>query len=285
MIKQIARLSLAISVFAFPAVAQTANDTVLPRLPEPLQNLASDGAQIRFLGKDQGVEGWIAIKNGQEQYFYVLPGSGGFLSGMLFDPSGNAVTIDQVRRLRAQGDDLLDKLTADSPQTTSVTNSQQDTKYEFKSPSEQLYYDIETSNWIPIGRAGTPLVYSFIDPQCPHCHSMMEDLKPFIDEGRLQVRMVPVGFRDETKAQAAFLLATPAPAQVWWSHLGGDQNALPARKDINQQGVQRNMSVMQSWKLDVTPLMVYRGKDEKVKIIRGTPKDIEALISDLGARS
>ena len=260
------------------------DNTLLPELPTPIKNLVNEGAQVRFLGKDFGVEGWVAIKNGKEQYFYVLPNSGGFISGILFNEKGQAVTIQQVSRLRAQnGGELLDTLAADAPgRVTEATTAE---KYEFKTPSEQLFWDIENSNWIPVGQAGTPVFYSFIDPQCPHCHTMMGTMKPQIDAGRVQVRLIPVGFKEETRAQAAFLLATPAPAQVWWRHMEGDRAALPAKQEINQQGVQRNLSIMQSWKLNVTPLIVYRGKDNKVKIIRGKVKDIEALINDLGART
>ncbi|PCI55385.1 MAG: thiol:disulfide interchange protein [Alphaproteobacteria bacterium] len=260
------------------------DNTLLPELPTPIKNLVDEGAQVRFLGKDFGVEGWVAIKNGQEQYFYVLPNSGGFISGILFDDKGQAVTIKQVSRLRAQnGGALLDTLAADAP--SKITNETTAQKYEFKTPSEQLFWDIENSNWIPVGQAGTPVFYSFIDPQCPHCHTMMNAMKSYIDDGRVQVRLIPVGFKEETRAQAAFLLATPAPAQVWWRHLAGDKTVLPAKQEINQQGVQRNLSIMQSWKLNVTPLIIYRGKDQKVKIIRGKVKDIEALIRDLGART
>jgi len=127
--------------------------------------------------------------------------------------------------------------------------------------------------------------YSFIDPLCPHCHDMMKAMRPHIDAGRVQVRLIPVGFKDQTKAQAAYLLATPGPETVWWRHMDGDTNALPAKMEINQQGVERNLSVMQSWKLSVTPLIIYRGQDQKVKIIRGKPKDIEQLIKDIGVRS
>ncbi len=285
MIKHVTRLSillLSAGVFCFPAHAQ--DNTLLPRLPEPIQSLVDQGAQIRFLGRDRGLEGWIAIKNGQEQYFYVLPNDGGFITGILFDEKGNAVTVDQVSRLRAQGDDLLDKLTADAP-VTKPSDAKQAEKYEFKTPAEQLFYDVEQSNWVPVGKAGTPLFYSFIDPLCPHCHEMMRDLRPYIEAGKVQVRMIPVGFRDETRAQAAYLMATPAPESVWWAHMDGDASALPVRQEINQQGVQRNLSVMQSWKLSVTPLLIYRGKDEKVKIIRGKPKDLDSLIDDLGART
>ncbi len=277
--------TLAASTFmvSSPASAQQ-QDTILPELPAPLQNLQSEGAQIRFLGKDFGVDGWIAIKNGQEQYFYVLPNNGGFITGILFDEKGQAVTVEQVNRLREQTDGpLLDLLTSDLPQST-PTEEKDVTKYEFKTPSEQLFWDIENSNWVAIGKAGAPVFYSFIDPQCPHCHAMMSGLKPRIEAGEVQVRIIPVGFKEETRAQAAFLMATPGPEKVWWKHIEGDKDALPAKRGINEQGVQRNLSVMQSWKLSVTPLAIYRGKDGKVKIIRGKPQNLNNLISDLGAR-
>jgi thiol:disulfide interchange protein DsbG len=265
------------------AVYAQEENTLLPNLPDPIQNLVNEGAQIRFLGKDAGLEAWIAIKNGQEQYFYVMP-NGAFLTGLLFDEKGNAITIEQVRRLREQGDGkFLDLLASDKPEN--VTKSDVDKRYEFKTPSEQLYSDIENSNWVPIGQAGTPLLYSFIDPQCPHCHEAMKNLRPYIEAGKVQVRMIPVGFKDATKAQAAFLMATPGPEEVWWEHIDGNPNALPAKAAINSQGVERNLAIMQSWKLNVTPLIIYRGVDEKVKIIRGKPQDIEALISDLGTRT
>ncbi len=276
---------LAVLSFASGSAFAQSNDTLLPKMPDPINNLANDGAQIRFLGKDSGVEGWIAIKNGQEQYFYVLP-NGSFLSGILFDPKGKAITVEQVSRLRQQSGEVLDSLTADVTQPpTHVQDAAKADRYEFKTPSEQLYFDIENANWIPVGQAGTPLLYSFVDPQCSYCHNMMIALKPHIESGRVQVRIIPVGFSDETQAQAAYLLAAPSPVDLYWRYLEGDKDALPASPEISKQGVQRNMSLMQSWKLDVTPLVVYRGKDGKVKIIRGMPKNLDSLIADLGART
>ncbi len=276
-------------VVSSPSFAnQQGDNTILPKLPDPIQNLVNEGAQIRFLGKDHGVEGWVAIKNGQEQYFYVLPNDGGFISGILFNSKGKIVTIDQVNRLRKQsGGEVLDMLAEDiwgDVEKKEVTKSKSK-KYEFKTPSEQLYWDIENSNWVPIGRAGTPMMYSFIDPQCPHCHKMMENLRKHIEAERVQVRLIPIGLREETRAQAAFLLAAPSPEKIWWRYMDGDETALPAKRELNQQGVQRNLSIMQSWKLDATPFVVYRGKDGKVKMVRGNPKDINALIDDLGVRN
>src|SRR5690606_5363508 len=98
----------AASVLAFSSAK--AQESV-PQTPAPIQNLVSEGAQIRYLGKDHGVDAWLTIKNGQEQYFYVLPGGEAFLMGVLFDKTGKVVTLDQVKRLREKGDPLIETLT------------------------------------------------------------------------------------------------------------------------------------------------------------------------------
>jgi thiol:disulfide interchange protein DsbG len=278
-------LFVALLVFvAMPVFAQEmpGNNLAMPEMPDPIKELANQGAQVRYLGKDYGLDSWITIKNGQEQYFYVLPDKSAFLMGVLFDAKGKLVTVQQVKRLQSQGDTLLDSL------ASSDTTAGKDTKAseQFKSPAEKLFDDIQNSNWVPFGELGAPVMYAFIDPQCPHCHDFINDLhKDYLDKGRVQLRMIPIGFKDETIAQAAFLLATPNPQERWWKHMGGDATALPAKTEINQQGVQRNLAIMHSWKFDVTPLIVYRAKDNSIKIVRGKPKDLPALIGDLGARS
>ncbi|MCB9975035.1 MAG: thioredoxin fold domain-containing protein [Rhodospirillales bacterium] len=275
-------VTIAIGLSASASFAQE-QDALLPTIPDPLKALVNEGAQIRFLGRDEGIEGWIVIKGGVEQYFYVLP-TGAFLTGLLFSKEGKALTIQQVQRLRGQGDDLLDRLASDTPESPSAANPQS-ARPELKTPSEQFFYDVENSNWIAFGNAGAPVFYAFVDPQCPHCHEMMKDLRPVLEEGKVQLRLVPVGFRPETEAQAAFLLATPDPVSLWWRNIDGDTNALPAKREINTQGVQRNLSIMQVWKLSGTPTLIYRGKDQSVKIIEGKPKELNSLIADLGARS
>lgn len=264
------------------AIAQQGQD-LLPQLPEPIQNLASEGAQIRYLGRDHGLDAWLTVKGGQEQYFYVLPDQSAFVMGLLFDETGKAVTIDQVRKLQKEmaGDDVLNSLASDLPDRQAA--SEQNASKEFLSPSEQLFSDIEESNWLPIGGTNAPVAYAFIDPQCPHCHTMVQNLRAdYIETGKLQLRMIPVGFRPDTLAQAAFLLASPDPKAIFYDQLDGKQNAIPVRADINQQGVQRNLLVMQTWDLDVTPLVIYRDVNGTVKIVRGVPADLSGFLADLG---
>ena len=114
------RLPLLVSALLLFPVLETKAQDALPDLPPAIQTLVDQGAQIRYLGKDFGVEGWVAIKNGQEQFFYVLPGQGAFISGLLVDGKGKVVTIEQVARLRQQGDDILDKLSGSAEETAAA---------------------------------------------------------------------------------------------------------------------------------------------------------------------
>ena len=278
-------LAFALIALILPFAARAADDSApLPDMPDALKELTNQGAQVRYLGRDYGFDAWITIKNGQEEYFYVLPDKSAFLMGVLFDGKGKLVTMDQVKRLQSKGDSLLDSLASNANDPAKATDKKTDKA--FQSPSEQLYADIENSNWAPLGQNGAPIMYAFIDPQCPHCHDFIKAIrKDYLDAGTMQLRIIPVGFKDETVAQAAFLLAAPNVQALFYKHLDGDTTALPAKSDISDQGVERNLAIMHTWKLDVTPLIVYRGKDGKVKIIKGKPSDIPGVVADLGARN
>ena len=274
-------MALAFSVVSFDS-AQAQRE---PTLPAPLQALRDEGAQMRYLGENEGMQGWIAIRGGQEQYFYVIPQSNAFVSGLMFDKEGRNITVRQVFELQQEsGADTLALFAEEEELAGNNTAMAQDLaeNQEFRTPSEQLYYDIENSNWVALGKDDAPVIYSFIDPQCPHCHELIKDLRAnYIENGLVQVRMIPVGFRPETRAQAAFLMAVPNPQRRFYQQLEGDAQALPITADINQQGVERNLSIMQSWRVTGTPFSVYRAKTGEVKIVQGRPQSIADLMADL----
>ena len=270
-------------LFCLPLSAQAQSN--LPDMPEALQLLTERGAQVRFLGKKHGMDGWVAIYQGQEQYYYVTPNGEGFLMGIMFDKDGEMVTLKQVRDLQQQSGDVLDSLAVDKKfddQDLSKAIKETNKAFEYKSPAERMFADVSNSNWIKFGSNDAPVIYSFMDPQCPHCHQFMEDLKEnYIEKGLVQVRMIPVGFRDDTLAQAAFLLAAPDASERWFKHLEGDETALPIQNTISTQGIQKNLALMQAWKFSVTPMTIYRGKDGKVKIIRGRASNMVDILADL----
>lgn len=265
---------------AFFAVASFSAQAAESRRPVPdaLKPLEQDGAQVEFMGSHNGMDGWIAVKGGQPQFFYFTPDGSAFVTGLMFSSDGKSLTIKDVQNLQQSPTGQKLDMFVSQPNTPTAS----DKPITVASPSEKLIIDVERANWIPLGNKDAPFVYMFVDPQCPYCKAFMKDLrKDYIEKGLIQVRIVPVGLSAERMAQAAFLLASPNPQELWYKHLDGDEKALPVQTDLNEQGVQRNLSVMQSWKLDVTPLTVYRAADGKVKIIQGRGKNIPALIADL----
>lgn len=274
------------AVLALP-MAVSAQQKADPALPATLQNLAAKGAQVRYLGREKGLDGWITVMQGQEQYFYATPDGEAILMGLLFDKNGKMLTVRQVQNLQQGNDPTLENLIVEKTEQPAPTIEnlqaeiarQADVK---TSPSEKLFAAIEGANWVVLGNKDAPAIYAFIDPQCPHCHAFIQDIrKDFLDAGQLQLRMIPVGFREDTKSQAAVLLASATPQDTWFRHMDGDATALPVSSTVNKQAVEMNMSVMQTWKLDATPMIVYRSAKGEVKIIRGRPKTPLDILADL----
>ena len=158
------------------------------------------------------------------------------------------------------------------------------TKSAVKSKSEQLYEGVENANWIKLGSDKAPILYSFVDPECPHCHELVKNIRKsgYLEQGLLQLRLIPVGVLTENSLlEAAYLLASADPQKDLYRHLDGEKGVLLADKNANTQGVQRNIKLMQDWKLDVTPFSVYRARDGKVKVFQGVPDDLKKIITEL----
>jgi thiol:disulfide interchange protein DsbG len=263
--------------------AEDAQPQKEPPLPPALQTLSQQGGQVRYLGRAEGFDGWIAIRNGQVQYFYAAPGGSALITGLLMDGQGHLITARQVKALQDKGGSGLTALTETADSSAAPPKAELP---QFKTPAEQLFSDISASNWIPLGGADAPVLYAFIDPQCPHCHDMLKDLRQnYIDNGLIQLRIIPIGFKEDTVAQAAFLLAAPDAKDRLFKYIDGDTKALPIDTTINEQGVQRNLAIMQSWHFDVTPILLYRSAKGQVKIIRGRPKSMAVLRADLPGKT
>lgn len=280
---RISLLTLLLIIMSAP-ISAFAQDG-LPAVPETFQPLIERGAQIRYLGKSHGLDGWIMVYKGQEQYFYVLPDGKAFLTGLLFDADGTSITVNQVSELQKKGDDVLN-LMAETPETENAAerpNVEADEPFEYQKPVDRMFADVQNSNWITLGSKDAPVIYTFIDPQCPHCHDFVQTLQKqnYLDSGRLQVRIIPVGFREDSIAQAAFLLGSGDAASRLLRHMDGDEAALPAKSDINTQAIQKNLALMQAWNFDVTPFTLYKSKSGEVKIVRGAANDIEGILAEL----
>ena len=78
-------------------------------------------------------------------------------------------------------------------------------------PADYLLDHIQQASYVAEGQ-GTRLLYIFFDPNCPYCHTLYRNLRPWVGKGGLQVRWIPVGILTSTsEAKAAAILQAPNP--------------------------------------------------------------------------
>lgn len=267
-----------------------------PPLPEAIAALQKDGAQMKYLGRDLGFDGWIAVKDGQEQYFYVTPDGSAFFLGVLFNKNGRAITFDQMKRLQGKNDPILQDLANAPSQKASATPEQVDgpkpqvakdpqvkpnVQVPGVSKSEQLWQDVTRAATFTWGKSATaPNLYIFVDPLCPHCKDMLRMMKPEVEQGRLQLNVIMVGaLLPDSGPLAAGILTSPNPAQTLQDLMDGRK--LPNKGDASDARLAANLAILSKWGFAGTPVTVYRAKTGVVKVLEGPPAKVEVLLQDL----
>lgn len=73
--------------------------------------------------------------------------------------------------------------------------------------------------WFSVGRDGAAVAYAVLDPGCPHCARAMLNLRSKVEQGEIQIRVVPVAsLGDMSEKLLAAILSDPAPSAAFWRH-------------------------------------------------------------------
>lgn len=296
-------------IYSLPAFSQ---GTKTPAYPPYIQLLADQGAQVRYIGKGLGLDTWLTAMNGRVQYIYVTPNQEANIVGVLLDRNGQLITSQQVAAFAESDPESFKSFAsaavpglkkaiveqgANAPDIPQEKQSENVTPEKFAatlgvakadSPAEKLYADLEGANWFEVGEDNAPMFYAVIDPDCSHCHRLIQTLREreAFKNGEVSARLVPVGLMSgDALYRAGTLLSLPNKQEVLFSHIDGDENALPVDKEATLSGVSKNMALLQKWNLDVTPFLVYRAGNGDLKIVRGVPKDMDAFLKDIAKNS
>jgi protein-disulfide isomerase len=147
--------------------------------------------------------------------------------------------------------------------------------------SDKLMQDLQNANWVSFGDVSKPEIYAMIDPACPHCQETMLAFRPYLDQNLIEMRVMPVGFELDTKRVGALMLVAGDAEALYYSYITGKTKDLGKSGNVNTQGIDRNLMTINTWGFDVTPMMFYRNAAGEVKIIRGVPGDIPAILKDI----
>lgn len=295
-------LAAVLVLTSLPAFAQNT-----PSMPKPLADHKARGAQVYYLGRYDILEGWVMIRAGQPEFYYSTPGSNAIVMGLLFSPDGELITTSQLEKLPLDTG-LADMMTpatppaaqvaapaaaAPAPQTPAPAATPTPAaappaaasvadELVPNTPANKMYLEVQAAGQVVFGEPGKPAFYAFIDPNCQHCQRFMREIEPYVSAGTVAVHILPVGFDDRSKRQAAFLLGAADGGMRMAAYAKGQSDQLPAPEGLATQAVERNVDLMRNWGMDATPMLVYRAAgDKKVRIVRGRPHDLAATVKDL----
>lgn len=155
-------------------------------------------------------------------------------------------------------------------------------------PGERLFADLSKASGVELGTEAAPLVVMVMSPTCPHCKSSWRSLRDAVQGGKIRVRLIPVGATPEEESLGAQLLHVADPLTVWDKYvgnaLGGDKTQLSGTADeASLKAVKANYVLADSWSIRDTPYFVYRGKNGKIKVLRGEPEKVSAFLNDVAA--
>ena len=179
-----------------------------------VDRLRQNGAVVTALGRRGAMEGWWIEPAGSEAYALYVDETGHAVIGALYGPDGSGVTRLQLAELRAAR-------TGSSPPVRSAPEEGGSSAVRGPSPATASPVALVeaglAAEGFDLGEAG-PLVVTFADPACPPSRAAVAMLAKRAVEGKLRLRVVPVGMLGKrSELLAAAVVAAANRALAWFS--------------------------------------------------------------------
>lgn len=248
-----------------------------------IQNLRKAGTTIYYLGDALGLHGWFAVKDGQIQIFYTTPDQRAIIVGALLSAEGANISQQQVLLLANSKPEIQQILKGQQAAANAASNASAPSP-ESADKSEQFMGELLKGATLTFGKPTAPQLVMIMDVRCHFCHATWKLLQPLVDAGKLRVTMFPImALGTESRDKAAVWLAQKDPYDAWKKHVGGDEKVLSSPPPADKvQAIANNTGLVQKWHVDQTPYLLYRGKNNKVRLIIGQPQSADVIMNDIG---
>ena len=169
-----------------PTAAPTTATPAKGARPDVLRGIEKHGFEVvGEFDAPGGLRGFAGMVGGQQPAAaYVTADGTHVLVGSLFDAEGNDVARETLEK------------TVAGPITA------------------KTWAALEASAWVADGKADAPrVVYTFSDANCPYCHRFWDAARPWVNDGKVQLRHIMVGvIREDSPGKAAAILAAKDPS-------------------------------------------------------------------------
>ncbi len=204
-------LPIAQSATPAPAPDATAGPAPIPadqieRIPA-LRRIASKGAQLLDLGTEHGLRGVFARQGDTFQVFYLTPDGQAVIGGVMWEASGRNVTRQQVTPVEG----AIPTVTIGAPSPAPAHPGGTATA----PAATSLMAAVEGTTAGSAGDPKAPKLWVYIDPLCSYSVRAMDQLRPYVAAGRVQLAVIPLSvldYEDQGRSTVAALAMLSLPA-------------------------------------------------------------------------
>jgi len=141
--------------------------------------------------------------------------------------------------------------------------------------AESMLTNIDQASWIAEGKS-PHVVYIFFDPNCPYCHKLYENARPWVKQGKLELRWIPVGILiASSHGKAVAILGAKDPLKAFYQNedhynRGGGIDEDLATPEIEKK-LKANEQLLADSQLGAVPLMLFRSRTGAAMLVPGSP--------------
>ena len=238
---------------------------------------AMAGSAVRELPRRHGLHALFLHSGQRFQVFYVSPDGERLVSGVMFDALGRDITREQI-----------DSIPGTIPTVTIGEETRPGAKSAGTIPAlsdSSLLAVAEHTTHGVAGAATAPQLWMFIDPQCSYSIKAMQEVAPYVAQGRVRLNVIPLSILDReddglSTQRALDLVSTPADEMV--SRWEDGQVSGPATPDAPAL-LRGNMQAAAAAQLRGTPLFLWSKPDGSLGRVDGVPSNVGAMIASLGS--
>lgn len=255
--------------------------------------LEANGIALTPLPREHDIEGYLGVKQGQPQFFYLLPDGKGILIGVLYDNTGKDVSSEQLRTAVSDGRTfaLLSNSgafggaqQAAAPQATAVPAQPAADPAIAKAVAS-----IADTTFIELGKSSAPVVYMVVDPNSASSLETWNALQPALQSGGVKIRLVLSAALNNGASlpHVAAIMKAPDRAKAWQEHankvlsgMGGIEPAASVSQDV-VEAVRKNHAWIAESGVQVMPAFFWTDKAGQPRRQFGPPPSMIDILSSL----
>ena len=220
------------------------------QLPAPISALQQQGFELKgeFTGPGD-LPGYVMEIQGQGTTVFLTPDKQHAIMGNLVDATGKNLSDAQVE------------------------------KWVYAPMAKEMWQKLEKNHWIAAGKADAPqVVYAFADPYCPYCTQFWQNAQPWLNSGKVQLRILMVGMlRPDSGQKAAAIMMSDDPAKTlaeYEQSKGKMALNIPATiKPEITKALEANLALMDELGGSATPSIYYLNKQGRLQQHQGLPDE------------